>query len=153
MAESSEDRTQAMLQALRGRGFRVTRQREAICRTLSAMPGHPTAYETHQAVRREAPRVSLATVYTTLAALVKAGAIAGLGTAGGGPARYETNPHPHAHFMCTRCGRIEDIFDASAGMLRAGAEQRGHTVHGMRVVLYGACADCETRLTPGVSHS
>ena len=150
MAESSDQRTGERLQGLRDRGFRVTKQRELICRTLDALPGHPTAYEIHRAVRREAPQVSLATVYTTLAALSEVGAVAGLGAFGRGPARYESNRDPHANFICTRCGRIEDIFDALVSALREGAEQRGHSVQGVRVVLYGICSGCEDRLTPGV---
>lgn len=140
-----------MLRVLRGHGNRVTEQRRLICQALLEVGGHPTAYDVHGRVTANAPTISLATVYTALNALRDAGLIFDLGTTGDGRAHYEVNSEPHANFVCTVCGRIEDVFDVPVGDLRNGVARRGHDVRGMRVVLYGTCADCKSRLTSGVS--
>ena len=72
-----------------------------------ARPGrhHPTAEDVFQAVRSTIPRISLATVYKALEALVAIGAAhpadAGEGT---GSARYDARRDPHYHFRCLRTG-------------------------------------------------
>ncbi len=142
-----------MLTALRAHGWRVTRQREVVCRALLSTPGHPSAYDVHAAVRRLDSRVSLATVYGTLRALVASGAISELAVVGDGATHYETNTRPHANFVCQRCGRVEDMFDVQVDSLQAAAQRRGHEVHGLHVVVVGACADCKSRLTDDMSLS
>lgn len=142
-----------LVAALRQHGWRVTRQREVVCRALLSVAGHPSAYDVHAAVRRLDSRVSLATVYGTLRALVASGAISELGVVGDGATHYETNARPHANFVCQRCGRVEDMFDVEVESLSAAAQRRGHRVRGLHVVVVGACADCQSRLTGNLSLS
>lgn len=148
---TTNPRVLAMLSELRRRHHRLTTQRMRICEALGELGGHPTAYDVHARVTPRVPSLSLATVYATLSALIEAGAIFDLGSAGRGPTHHEVNPEPHANFVCTQCGRIEDIFDVSAGELRDGVVRRGHRVRGLRMVLYGTCATCQSRLWPRVS--
>ncbi|MBM4437961.1 MAG: transcriptional repressor [Actinobacteria bacterium] len=150
---AAEPRVAGMLGALRRSHYRLTTQRRLVCEALSELAGHPTAYEVYARVTPRAPSLSLATVYATLRALTQTGAIFDLGSAGGGPARYEVNPEPHANFVCTVCGRVEDVFDVPVGELRDGVVRRGHLVRGLRVVLYGTCATCQSRLRMRVSHN
>ena len=153
MPSVSTRETTGLLAALREHGWRVTHQREVVCRALLSVPGHPSAYDVHAAVRRLDSRVSLATVYGTLRALVASGAISEVGVVADGATHYETNAQPHANFVCRTCGRVEDMFDVQVDSLRAAAQRRGHAVHGLHVVVVGACADCQSRLTGDLSLS
>jgi Fe2+ or Zn2+ uptake regulation protein len=67
---------------------------------------HPTAEETYQAINRTDPRALLATAYKSLHA--RAGLIREV-TVEGNAVRFESNMDKHHHFVCERCGRVEDI--------------------------------------------
>ena len=63
----------AIGELFRARGFRRTKQREAIYAGWAASRVHPTADELLVVVRAGEPCLSLATVYNTLEAFVAAG--------------------------------------------------------------------------------
>src|SRR5215471_11350648 len=69
-------------------GWRFTRQRAAVYDYLRSQDTHPTAEEVYQAVRRNLPNISLATVYKALEALVDSHLAAKLANADG-PARFD----------------------------------------------------------------
>ena len=56
--------------ALEQAGWRYTRQRAAVFDYLCSVESHPTAEEVYLTVRRRLPKISLATVYKALEALV-----------------------------------------------------------------------------------
>src|SRR5262249_59532654 len=64
----------------------------------------------YHAVRAALPRISLATVYKALEALVETGVAAKLpAVAGDSGARYDARRDPHYHFRCLRTGTIHDL--------------------------------------------
>src|SRR5262249_5877219 len=71
-------------------------------------PHHPTAEEVFQAVRRDIPNLSLATVYKTLDTLVASGLVAKLSDAAG-TARYDARREDHYHLRCLRTGLVRDL--------------------------------------------
>jgi Fur family peroxide stress response transcriptional regulator len=125
------------------RGLRMTPQRDVLLRLLSQTRTHPTADELFRKVRRQLPSVSHATVYRNLQELVRARLIATLERAGG-PVQYDANPDEHHHFVCTRCGRVTDIYlkdigyeiDSKRSALAPARIDRAE------VQLHGLCADC-----------
>lgn len=90
-------------------GLRLTRQREAVYRTLCASREHPTAEQLLAAVHRDDPGVAQATVYNTLDTLVECG-LAGRIPArtSGGACRYDADTHEHVHLVLDD-GRILDV--------------------------------------------
>ncbi len=138
---------EALLGALRAHGFRVTPQRIAICAVLAGMEIHPTAYDVYDAVRRERSDISLATVYTALKALTRAGAILDLHTAANNSTHYELDTRPHVNFFCTRTGRVDNIAAASVGALKQAIELDGRTVSDMRILVYGTTDEADRRPT------
>ena len=62
----------AVRQALDEAGCRYTRQRAEVFAVLASVKTHPTVEEVYRAVRRRVPKISLATVYNALEALVSA---------------------------------------------------------------------------------
>jgi len=90
--------------------LRCTRQRAVVYEALAACKSHPTAEQLHQMVSPCCEGLSLATVYNTLEALVKAGLARRIvpPTGGNGGARYDADLSDHLHVM-TGDGRILDV--------------------------------------------
>src|SRR5262249_8457211 len=94
--------------ALESAGWRCTPQRLAVFDYLSRAEHHPTAEDVYLAVKTAIPRISLATVYKALDALV-ASSLATKLTAGDGSARYDARRDHHYHVRCLRSGAVHDL--------------------------------------------
>jgi Fe2+ or Zn2+ uptake regulation protein len=129
-----------LLTSFREQGVRCTAQRYAILDYLNRHPEHPTAEEIHKAINRTDPRASLATVYKALHAMAEAGLIREL-RIGGNAARFEAATVPHHHFVCDRCGQMEDIEWFELPKLPKGVPSQ-RRVTGYEVVLHGMCPAC-----------
>ncbi len=119
-------------------------QRLAILEFLEGTKSHPTADEVYTMVRKTCPTIARATVYNTLEALTKAGAILQL-TMDQGAARYDADMGPHVHFRCRACEKVYDI-DAKQRCL--GKEVDGHQVEAIRTYAFGVCASCRKEGKP-----
>ena len=124
------------------RARRTTRQLALVLETVRASgTEHPSADQVFARVRRQLPRISLGTVYRNLQRLAREGRI-GVTYLEGRVTRYDPTPALHDHFVCQRCGRIDDL---AVGPPREGlsaARRAGHEVTSHALVLYGACRDC-----------
>ena len=95
-------------------------------------------------MRLRIPKISLATVYKALEALVDADLAAKLPDADG-PARYDCRSDAHYHFRCLNSGELHDLptpFDPSLvcrldPKLVEKLQQRGFHVTGHRLELIG----------------
>ncbi|MEE9541619.1 MAG: transcriptional repressor [Candidatus Bipolaricaulota bacterium] len=124
---------------LRQLGLVPTIQRVAVLEMLEDNHSHPTAGEVYQGVKDRFPSIARATVYNTLDALKKGGAIREL-TIAREAARYDYNPRPHQHFLCRVCGDLIDV-DLPCP-IRPGDEIVGHKVESVQIYLYGVCSQC-----------
>ncbi|MEA3356228.1 MAG: Fur family transcriptional regulator [Candidatus Bipolaricaulota bacterium] len=127
------------IERLRSAGLTPTPQRVAVLEYLEENRSHPTADDIFQAVHARHPTIVKATVYNTLTALKKVGAVHEL-TIEREAARYETNPLPHPHFLCRVCGRLYDV-DLPCP-IRPGDKIEGHQVESVRTYIYGTCSSC-----------
>lgn len=95
---------------LEGAGLRCTPQRLAVYDHLTRAGEHPTAEDLYRAVRASMPRISLATVYKALEALVEVGVATRLSPVDGeAGARYDARRDPHYHFRSLRTGAVHDL--------------------------------------------
>jgi Fur family peroxide stress response transcriptional regulator len=94
--------------ALEKAGWRFTRQRAAVFEYLSSVESHPTAEDVYLAVRQELPKISLATVYKALEALVDCH-LANKLASSEGPARYDSHCEGHYHLRCLKTGKVQDL--------------------------------------------
>jgi Fe2+ or Zn2+ uptake regulation protein len=136
----------ALKAALESAGLRCTPQRLAVYDQLSRELHHPTAEDVFHAVRLTIPKISLATVYKALEALVDIGAAARLMAADGiGSARYDARSEDHYHFRCLNTGNVHDLptrFDPALvskldPQLEVELERQGFRVTGYRLELVG----------------
>lgn len=147
MQESSNKRKgglEELRRKLDERGGHMTRQRAAVYDYLRGVEHHPTAEEVFLNVKRTLPKISLATVYKNLEALVACEVISKL-SYGDGSARYDIRTDHHYHTRCLNCGRMWDL-EAAHGMavLEQVKPQPGFTVSDFRVELLGYCQNCKT---------
>lgn len=130
---------------LRERGLRVTAQRLAVLRAVSA-GRHVTADAVADSVRAEVGAVSLQAVYDALGALAAAGLVRRIQPAGS-PALFEARVGDnHHHLVCRSCGRIADV-DCAVGATPCltPADSAGFDVVEAEVIYWGRCPACADR--------
>jgi Fur family ferric uptake transcriptional regulator len=125
-------------------------KRDTIVKVFLAQPGHLSAEELADLVRREDPKISRATVYRTLQWMVDAG-LAGKVDFGGGKFRFErAYQHPrHFHFICKQCNESFEFLssDIEALIEEIAATRRFTPKHSMLQV-YGLCDACREGRIP-----
>ena len=134
---------EAIKRFLEGCGLRCTAQRYAVMAFLLEHTGHPTAAEIFKAVNRMDPRSSRATTYNNLRDLVHAGLVREVAVEGRA-ARFDVKGVPHHHFICDRCGDVEDMewYDVP----RPGSRALGNRIlRECEVILRGLCKKCASR--------
>jgi Fur family transcriptional regulator, peroxide stress response regulator len=131
-------------EALQSKGFRLTPHREAVHAYLAGVNHHPTAEEVYLAVKAQGSRLSLATVYNALEALVEAGLASKLAF-GDGSARYDIRTDQHDHIHCLGCGMLRDLPPRLRRESLGDVPEAGFQVTGYRLELLGYCATCRER--------
>ncbi len=134
--------------ALGGEGRHFTQQRATVFEYLSGADHHPTAEEVFLAVKSKLPKISLATVYKNLEALVACGAATKL-TYGDAAARYEVRRDHHYHTRCLQCGSLADLEPADANWLQRISPPPGFEVTDYRLELLGRCRHCRKKQKNG----
>jgi Fe2+ or Zn2+ uptake regulation protein len=121
-------------------GVRRTPQRFFVLDHLLTHPEHATVEELWTALNKRHARASRATVYNTLHALVDAGLVREF-MIDGKAARYDAKLDPHHHFVCDKCGAVEDVdwFEVPL-MARSRSDKR--RIRSCEVILRGECARC-----------
>jgi Fur family peroxide stress response transcriptional regulator len=99
---------EAIRRSLESSGLRCTPQRYAVMKFLMEGTSHPTAAEIFKAVNRVDPRSTRATTYNNLRDLVRAGLVREVAVEGRA-ARFDARGMRHHHFICDRCGDVEDM--------------------------------------------
>ena len=134
---------EAIKRSLEGCGLRCTPQRYAVMACLLEDNRHPTAAEIFEAVNRVDPRSSRATTYNNLRDLVQAGLVREVAVEGRA-ARFDAKGIQHHHFICDRCGEVEDLewYDVPAP---APATLGKRILRECELIFRGLCAKCAPR--------
>jgi len=133
--------------ALKNKGLRATPQRIAIYETLLPRKDHPSVEVLYKEIRNKFPSISLNTVYTALESLWHAGLIQRIDV-GNGRVRYDGNPRMHAHVVCTRCLRVDDLPQPSENTMlnltREAADVSQYRITASTLFFYGHCPECSS---------
>jgi Fur family peroxide stress response transcriptional regulator len=134
---------EAITRALDGCCLRRTPQRYAVMAFLMESNSHPTAAEIFEGVNRVDPRCSRATTYNNLRDLVQAGLVREVAVEGRS-ARFDAKGMRHHHFICDRCGNVEDIdwYDVPKP---ASASLGKRILRECELIFRGFCAKCAPR--------
>lgn len=129
---------------LREHNLPVTAQRLAIARAVLGSNRHLSADDVASAARQEGVEVGTATVYRTIALLVRSGLVVERDF-GEGFRRFEPArdvPH-HEHLLCSACGTVREFRDERLErMATLIAEDNGYLRQSHRLVIYGLCERC-----------
>jgi len=134
-----------LAESLHSSGRRVTRQRQLVLQVLQENPGHLEVEAVHSLARQSDPKISLATVYRTLAVLKEMGLVKDHAL-GESHAHFEAAPEtPHYHFTCLKCGQVVE-FDAPQvkQVVHTLSRREGLQVTDVHLFLSGCCAKCRT---------
>ena len=133
----------AIKRSLARSGLRCTPQRYAVMACLMEHNRHPTAAEIFAAVNRMAPRTSRATTYNNLRDLVQAGLVREVAVEGRA-ARFDAKGRRHHHFICDRCGSVEDL--EWCEVRKPAARSLGNRVlRECELIFRGLCTKCSPR--------
>ena len=130
-------------ESLEANGLRCTPQRYAVMAFLMENLSHPTAAEIFEAVNRADPRCSRATTYNNLHDLVQAGLVREVAVEGRA-ARFDAKGTRHHHFICDRCGTVEDMEWYDVPRPAAGSLGK-RILRQSELIFRGLCAKCAPR--------
>ncbi len=140
-----EKRVQALLQACRDAGAKLTPQRIEIFREVAVSEEHPDAEMIYRRVRKRLPTVSLDTVYRTLWWLAGLGLVAAIGPARE-RTRFDANLTRHHHFVCIRCGLTRDFYSRDLDNLELPESVAAiGSIERTQVEVKGVCHACAER--------
>ena len=121
---------------------KYSKKREAILEALRNTTEHPSAEMLYARLKPEFPDLSLGTVYRNLAMFIRDGDAVSVGTVAG-QERYDADTHPHAHFICSECGRVLDVCCPCLSALDKEVEREtGGAVSGHSLSFLGTCPGC-----------
>ena len=134
---------ESIRRSLEGSGLRCTPQRYAVMAFLMEHTRHPTAAEIFEGVNRVDPRSSRATTYNNLRDLVKAGLVREVAVEGRA-GRFDLEGMRHHHFICDRCGNVEDVnwYDVPKPAARSLGKR---VVRECQLIFRGFCGKCAQR--------
>jgi len=136
-----------VVELLRSHGVRVTAQRVAIMRAVSARP-HATADEITDDVRCELGAISRQAVYDTLGVLVDKAIVRRIQPAGAAAWFEDRVDDNHHHLICRGCQMVFDI-DCAVGdtPCLTADDDHGFEIDEAEVVYWGRCAACRSTAT------
>ena len=131
---------ESIRRTLENSGLRFTPQRHCVMAFLAESSGHPTAAEIFEAVNRLDPRSSRATTYNNLRDLVEAGLVREVAVEGRA-ARFDAKGIRHHHFICDRCGNVEDVQWYDIPKPTPGS-LGNRVLRECELIARGLCSDC-----------
>ncbi len=131
------------LDYLTAHGVKPSMQRMAVMEYLLDHRTHPTADEIYSALHPAMPTLSKTTVYNTLKILTDKGAALQL-TIDEKNYCFDADTSPHAHFLCTRCGRVFDLKLVNKRLERCATLPKGFSIEQTQLYFRGICCECQS---------
>ena len=126
-------------------GIPVTPQRLSVLEAVLDLACHPTADQVYNSLQTTRTRISRATVYRTLEALVEMEMITKT-CHPGGVIRYDRRTEMHHHLVCLGCDAVIDVTDERLNELPIpDTTSLGFEVKDFRVQLRGLCRSCREK--------
>lgn len=128
-----------IIEILKGKNIRISKQRILILDYLMTHPIHPTPEEIFNDLKSEDPAISQATIYNNLNLFVKHKLVKELDF-NMTSKRYEFYKKSHAHFICEVCGNIEDVEVDEVGYEKSLSM---YQIDNVEVTFRGICPECQ----------
>ena len=125
----------------RGQNLKITPQRTIIYEELINSNDHPSVDILYKRVKTKLPDISFDTVYRTLLTFNDIGiaeVVEGINSC----KRYDGNTNSHYHFICLKCGEIEDICDVDFDYSIPPQIMQKYQPRSARILFEGTCKKC-----------
>ena len=122
-------------------GIKPSFQRVKILQRLSFGQDHPTVNEIYNDLVVQIPSLSKTTVYNTLNLFIKEGVARSINI-DSNESRYDLTTHSHGHFICNKCGNIND-FEISDSINIEFLTNQGNEISTLELTVRGICQDCK----------
>ena len=126
------------------RGLRHSAKRDTIVQTFLDTRHHVSAQDLHSLVKKDNPQIGYTTVYRTLKLIVTSG-LAEEVDFNDGMKRFErkVGREFHAHFICTSCGKNQEVFDKNIRDLSLALSRQSRFIpQNHRFEIFGLCGVC-----------
>ncbi|WP_025272918.1 Fur family transcriptional regulator [Haloglycomyces albus] len=138
----SANHTVDLAAVLRSRGMRMTPQRQLVLDAIADL-GHATPEHIHDSVAERVEGINITTIYRTLDLLEELNLVTHTHLSHGAPTYHLAGDRGHAHLVCHRCGKTEEVSPAVFSSARdAIASDSGFVLDIGHVALFGTCAQC-----------
>ena len=124
---------------LKNNSIKITSQRLEILKYLDIYRNHPTADEIFLGLKENNPSLSKTTVYNSLETLNKNNIIQVINI-NGSHSRYDIKKDLHHHFICKKCGRINDINISCPNINKI--IENGYKIDEVHGYFKGTCKEC-----------
>lgn len=143
----ADDNFEAALISLKKSGAKITQQRKTILKYLVNSHSHPTARQIYNDLNQEDQSLSLATVYNTLDALIKAKLVIDIDDKKSTEHHFDYFGTPHYHIICDHCGLIVDGHNFEfQDLLQKAAAESNFLIRSAQVEVHGICPNCQRSL-------
>ena len=116
-----------------------TKQKEIILDAVFELNHHPTADEIYLYLKKDYPRLSLATVYRNLNTYAQDGKIRKVSIPGDSE-RFDFNLSEHEHFYCESC---HQVYDVKVNISEVIDNVSPFVLSSYKLMLYGICESCK----------
>ncbi len=122
--------------------YKRSRQREKILSLLRSTDTHPTASWIYDELKKDFNNLSMGTVYRNINILIDQNLIQKI-EAGSSFDRFDGNTCTHYHFICEKCGCIDDLpLDVCSELNKVIEESTSYKTEKHRLDFYGTCPSC-----------
>ncbi len=111
---------------------------------------HPTAEDVYNAIKDKIPGISFATAYNVLNKFVEKGLVKQLAI--GSSKRFDGCVKPHIHFVCTACGKIEDVEFSDFEFIAKKVKEKGWELQETSLYVFGICPNCKQKIKKSKKH-
>jgi Fur family ferric uptake transcriptional regulator len=141
---------QEIVDALKLRGYKLTRQRRAILDIITRNRSPLTPADVHEKAKNRYPGIGLVTVYRTLELFDRLGFICKMHS-GNSCRSYmmQRSSGHHHHLLCSICHRAVDFTDCNIRQMKERLVcQTGFKIDSHLVEFVGRCPDCQQKFSP-----
>ncbi|WP_028650247.1 Fur family transcriptional regulator [Nocardioides halotolerans] len=134
--------TEDWREKLRGRGYRLTPQRELILDAVDTL-GHATPDEVLAEVRKRSSALNISTVYRTLEVLEGLGLVRHAHLSDRAPTYHSVRDHEHFHLVCRNCHEVVSVDpDVLSPLLERLRADHAFTADVGHLTVFGTCGSC-----------
>ncbi len=135
-------------------GYKITKQRCEIIKTMYENNVHMNADEIYEKVRHK--KIGLSTVYRNLMILESVGVLKQINTANTNYYELQTVEEVDIHVKCTKCNEIVDIkkekLEKSLNeLIKNIKKEHKIIINSTSIMISGICEECENKITLNIN--